>query len=101
MNEPRILARVDEPRTELPLALRLAEWACEHRPEPLDEQIARGALIDTVCVALAAREHPLTEIAKALGAPGQWAAMAHALDYDDLHLPSTSHISAVCVPTPL
>ena len=33
--------------------------------------------------------------------PGQWAAMAHALDYDDLHLPSTSHISAVCVPVAL
>jgi 2-methylcitrate dehydratase PrpD len=32
---------------------------------------------------------------------GRWAALAHVLDYDDLHLPSTTHISAVCVPVAL
>lgn len=87
--------------TEAPLALALAGWAADHRPHASDEDVARSALIDTVCVALAAREHPLARIAKTIGPAGQWSAMAHALDYDDLHLPSTSHISAVCVPTAL
>jgi 2-methylcitrate dehydratase PrpD len=86
---------------ELSLALTLGAWAAGHEPQLHDEEVARGALIDTVCVALAAREHRLAELAKALGVPGQWAAMAHALDYDDLHLPSTSHISAVCIPVAL
>lgn len=90
-----------EPLTEAPLAFTLAEWAAGHEPQQFDEDVARAALIDTVCVALAARAHPVAEIAKALDVAGQWAAMGHALDYDDLHLPSTSHISTVCVPTAL
>lgn len=88
-------------QAELSLAHRLGDWAASYQPQSLDEGVARGALIDTVCVALAAREHPLAHQAKVLGTPGQWAAMAHALDYDDLHLPSISHISAVCVPAAL
>lgn len=88
-------------QTALALALRLGEWAACVEPTELDGEIARSALIDTVCVALAARAHPLAKLAEVLGVPGQWATMAHALDYDDLHLPSTSHISAVCVPTAL
>lgn len=32
---------------------------------------------------------------------GRWTALAHVLDYDDLHMPSTTHISAVCVPAAL
>jgi 2-methylcitrate dehydratase PrpD len=32
---------------------------------------------------------------------GRWAAMAHVLDYDDLHLESTAHLSAVCLPVAL
>lgn len=86
---------------DLSLALTLGAWAAGHEPQVHDEDVARGALIDTVCVALAAREHRIAALAKPLGVPGQWAAMAHALDYDDLHLPSTSHISAVCVPLAL
>jgi 2-methylcitrate dehydratase PrpD len=31
----------------------------------------------------------------------RWATAAHALDYDDLHLQTTTHISAVCVPAAL
>ncbi len=89
------------PRSEPPLAVRLGAWAAGWNPPPADEGVARAALIDTVCVALAARGHPIAELSKPLGAPGQWSAMAHALDYDDLHLPSTSHISAVCVPAAL
>jgi len=33
--------------------------------------------------------------------PTRWAAAAHALDYDDLHLESTAHLSAVCLPAAL
>jgi 2-methylcitrate dehydratase PrpD len=84
-----------------PLASRLGAWAASWEPQARDEEMARGALIDTVCVALAARGHRLAAQARTLGAAGQWAVMAHALDYDDLHLPSTSHISAVCVPVAL
>lgn len=83
------------------LAMALAEWASNHTPQPGDDELAQAALVDTVCVALAARRHPVAEMAARLGVPGQWAAMAHALDYDDLHLASTSHISAVCVPAAL
>jgi 2-methylcitrate dehydratase PrpD len=36
-----------------------------------------------------------------LSEAGRWAALAHVLDYDDLHMPSTTHISAVCVPAAL
>ena len=31
----------------------------------------------------------------------RWAVAAHVLDFDDLHMESTTHISAVCVPTAL
>jgi 2-methylcitrate dehydratase PrpD len=84
-----------------PLALELGHWAATRTSSSGDGELADAALIDTVCVALAAREQPVAEMAAVLGSPGQWAAMAHALDYDDLHLPSTSHISAVCVPAAL
>jgi 2-methylcitrate dehydratase PrpD len=92
---------VNGDRPQQPLALRLADWAANFEPSKFDEQVARGALIDTVCVAVAARDHPIARLAQPLGPAGQWSAMAHALDYDDLHLPSTSHISAVCVPAAL
>ena len=80
------------------IALELAEWA--HGLEPTDDdlRLARRALIDTVTVSVAARGDPLLEIARPLGAAGRLGVAAHVLDYDDLHLPSTSHISAVCVP---
>ncbi|HEY1518943.1 MAG TPA: MmgE/PrpD family protein [Solirubrobacteraceae bacterium] len=51
-----------------------------------------------MAVAFGAREHPLREVFAQLPEAGRWAAFAHVLDYDDLHLPSTAHISAVCVP---
>ncbi|HLY50505.1 MAG TPA: MmgE/PrpD family protein [Solirubrobacteraceae bacterium] len=86
---------------ERPLALELGHWAATRASSGGDRELADAALLDTVCVALAAREHPIAEIAGVLGSPGQWAAMAHALDYDDLHLPSISHISAICVPAAL
>jgi 2-methylcitrate dehydratase PrpD len=54
-----------------------------------------------VAVAFAARAHSLRDVFAELPEAGRWAAFAHVLDYDDLHLPSTAHISAVCVPVAL
>lgn len=80
------------------VALELAAWAETFTPGEADLRLAERALADTVAVSVAAREVPLLRIAGPLGIAGRLAVAAHVLDYDDLHLPSTSHISAVCVP---
>jgi hypothetical protein len=78
---------------------RLAAWATGFRPGPDDLDLAGRALLDTLAVALAARTHPLPRrVAPVLPEPAAWAVAAHVLDFDDLHLPSTTHVSAVCVP---
>jgi 2-methylcitrate dehydratase PrpD len=79
-------------------ARALAAWAAELRPSEADLELARRSLVDTVAVSLAASGDPLLAIAGSLGPGGRLAVAAHVRDYDDLHLPSTSHISAVCVP---
>lgn len=84
--------------TALSTAHELAAWAAGLRPTPEDLALARRALRDTVAVSIAANGDPLLQIARPLGAGGRLAVAAHVLDYDDLHLPSTSHVSAVCVP---
>ncbi|HUA03399.1 MAG TPA: MmgE/PrpD family protein [Solirubrobacteraceae bacterium] len=83
------------------LADALARWATEFDPSEDDLALARRALLDTLGVTFAAREHELAPLFEQLGEPGRWAALAHVLDYDDLHLPSTTHVSAVCVPVAL
>jgi len=80
---------------------RLARWATELDPSEDDLALARRSLLDTVGVTWAAREDPLAPLFARLPEAGRWAALAHVLDYDDLHLPSTTHISAVCVPVAL
>jgi 2-methylcitrate dehydratase PrpD len=80
------------------VALELAAWAAGLAPSDTDRRLADRALADTVAVSVAARAAPLLTIADPLGIAGRLAVAAHVLDYDDLHLPSTSHISAVCVP---
>jgi 2-methylcitrate dehydratase PrpD len=82
-------------------ATALARWAHDLQPTAADLALADRSLLDTVAVALAARQHPVTRLAAGLGEGAHWAAAAHVLDYDDLHLPSTTHVSAVCVPTVL
>ncbi len=83
-------------------AERLARWATDLEPSQEDLALARRSLLDTVAVMVAARADPLAELFDRLGAEaGRWAALAHVLDYDDLHMPSTTHISAVCVPAAL
>ena len=52
-------------------------------------------------MALAARQHRVTRLAASLPDGARWAVAAHVLDFDDLHMPSTTHISAVCVPAAL
>jgi 2-methylcitrate dehydratase PrpD len=80
------------------VALELAAWGATVTPGDEDLRLADRALADTVAVSIAAREAPLLKIAQSLGTAGRLAVAAHVIDYDDLHLPSTSHISAVCVP---
>lgn len=82
-------------------ATRLARWAHDLEPSAADLALADRALLDTVAVAIAAREHRIVGIAGPLAEAGRWAAASHVIDYDDLHMESTSHISTVCVPVAL
>jgi 2-methylcitrate dehydratase PrpD len=84
------------------LAAALAAWAVAHVPDAEDEALARPALADTVAVWTAARRDGAAPPGLAALQPaGRFAALAHVLDFDDLHLPSTTHVSAVCVPAAL
>jgi 2-methylcitrate dehydratase PrpD len=83
------------------LARRLARWALSYEPTPEDLTLADRSLTDTVSVALAASDEPILKIAAGLPNAEKWGVAAHILDFDDLHLPSTTHISTVCVPAAL
>jgi 2-methylcitrate dehydratase PrpD len=89
---------------QLPVAETLAGWAAGLEPGPGDLELADRSLRDTAAVALAARDHRVTRLAASSGAlseGGRWAVAGHVLDFDDLHMPSTAHISVVCVPAAL
>jgi 2-methylcitrate dehydratase PrpD len=92
---------LESPMTGQSAAYALARWAVGLRPTAADLELADRSLRDTVAVTLAARDHQVTALAAGLSEGGRWAAAAHVLDFDDLHMPSTTHISAVCVPTAL
>src|SRR5271167_2702558 len=83
------------------VAVTLARWAERLEPEPGDLELADRSLRDTVAVTLAARDHRVTRLAAGLPEGARWAVAGHVLDFDDLHMPSTTHVSAVCVPTAL
>ncbi|TDD90654.1 2-methylcitrate dehydratase [Saccharopolyspora karakumensis] len=83
------------------MAVRLARWAGGLQPTAEDLALAERSLRDTVAVAVAARGHDVLEVARALGEAGRWATASHVIDYDDLHMESTTHISTVCVPVAL
>src|SRR5271166_1420322 len=83
------------------VAVTLARWAERLEPEPGDLELADRSLLDTVAVTLAARDHRVTRLAAHLPDGARWAVAGHVLDFDDLHMPSTTHVSAVCVPTAL
>ncbi|HEY7719206.1 MAG TPA: MmgE/PrpD family protein, partial [Pedococcus sp.] len=84
-----------------PVAERLAAWACHHTPGDADLTLARRSVVDTLAVSLAARDEPVLRVAAGLGLAGRWAVAAHVLDFDDLHMSTTTHISTVCVPVAL
>ena len=84
-------------KTTPELAARLAGWALTYQAEPLDRALANRSLRDTLSVAAAARGHREVPLFAMLGPAGRLAALAHLIDYDDLHVPTTTHISAVCV----
>jgi 2-methylcitrate dehydratase PrpD len=83
------------------IAGKLATWAAGLRPTTEDLDLADRSLLDTVAVAVAARDEPVVQTASSLSQAARWAVAAHVLDFDDLHMESTTHISAVCVPAVL
>lgn len=82
-------------------AERLAAWAGGYVPTPADRELASRALRDTVAVTLAARDSRMRALTATLPDAARWAAVGHVLDFDDLHLGSTAHVSVVCVPATL
>jgi 2-methylcitrate dehydratase PrpD len=83
------------------IAVELARWAADLEPTDADLDLAGRALLDTVAVALAARDEPVLGHARDLPEHARWAVAGHVLDFDDLHMESTTHISTVCVPVAL
>ena len=83
------------------IAHDLAVWAASIEPGAADLDLARRALVDTVAVTLAALDDPAAAWTDGLPAALRWAAVGHVLDFDDLHIPSTTHVSVVCVPATL
>jgi 2-methylcitrate dehydratase PrpD len=83
------------------VAEQLAAWAAGLEPSDDDLALARRSLADTLAVASAARRHPIGDVLGELSECEAWAVLAHVLDFDDLHMPSTAHVSAVCVPAVL
>src|SRR3954470_8439191 len=83
------------------VAESLAAWAAGLEPSDDDLALARRSLVDTVAVAIAARAHPIGDLLGELSEAEAWGVLAHVLDFDDLHMESTSHVSAVCVPAVL
>ncbi len=71
------------------------------RRRPTTWRWPTAALVDTVAVATAARDHPIGALLGELPEDGAWAVLAHVLDFDDLHLQTTTHVSAVCAPAVL
>lgn len=79
----------------------LAAWAAAFDPTAQDLELAERALLDTVAVALAGRAHAVVRMAADLSEAARWAVAGHVLDFDDLHLESTTHVSVICVPAVL
>ena len=83
------------------ITIGLAQWSVDFVPSAEDLALADRALLDTVAVGLAASDEPILDIAAVLPEVAQWAVACHVIDFDDLHMPSTTHISSVCVPVAL
>jgi 2-methylcitrate dehydratase PrpD len=83
------------------IAMALARWAHDLQPTAEDLALAQRSLADTVAVTLAARDHPVTRLTAGFPDGLRWAVAGHVLDFDDLHMPSTAHVSVICVPASL
>jgi 2-methylcitrate dehydratase PrpD len=83
------------------IAGELARWAVQLEPTEADLELAQRSLVDTIVVAIAGRNEPVVRIAADLSEAARWAVAGHVLDFDDLHMQSTTHISVVCVPAVL
>ncbi|MBV9444329.1 MAG: hypothetical protein JO345_00270 [Streptosporangiaceae bacterium] len=79
----------------------LAAWAETYVPTGDDLEVAHRALLDTVAVTVAARDHPVAGLTQGMPEPLRWGAIGHVLDFDDLHMRSTTQVSVVCVPAVL
>ncbi|MFI1018645.1 MmgE/PrpD family protein [Streptomyces sp. NPDC020965] len=75
----------------------LARWAWSYEPDAHDLALAGRSLRDTLAVTLAARRHEVAALAAQLPEAAHWAAVGHVLDFDDVHVGSTSHVSVVTV----
>lgn len=84
-------------QAEAPDLVSLAGWAAELEPTAEDIVLADRPLLDTIAVTVAAQGHPVAAYTRQESAALRWAAVGHVLDFDDVHLPSTSHVSVVCV----
>ena len=91
----------EDPAGSYPVARRLAGWAAGLAPTPEDLALATRSLRDTLAVTIAARDDDIRAVVADSPEPLRWASIGHVLDFDDLHLPSTAHISVVCVPAVL
>jgi hypothetical protein len=60
------------------LAEQLAFWAQNLQPTAGDLQLADRALVDTVAVAIAAREDPIAHVVRGMPDAARWAALAHS-----------------------
>lgn len=78
-------------------AERLASWAFDLKPTAQDIELAQRSLLDTIAVAIAAGNEPIARVVSNLSEAARWATVGHVLDFDDLHMESTAHISVVCV----
>jgi len=84
------------------IAHALAAWAIDLVPTADDLRLAEAALRDTLATSVGAMSDAgVRPVVEELSRPAALGALAHWTDYDDLHVPSTTHISAVCVPATL
>jgi 2-methylcitrate dehydratase PrpD len=79
------------------IAEDLATWAVDFKPTTQDVELAQRSLLDTIAVTIAARNEPIARVVSDLSEATRWAVLGHVLDFDDLHMESTAHISVVCV----
>jgi 2-methylcitrate dehydratase PrpD len=93
--------RLHEGITTMNIASRLASWARELEPDATDLELANRALIDTSAVVVAALREPVAAIVSDAPVAARLSTIGHVLDYDDLHIPSTAHVSVICVPATL